>query len=110
MLMAQYDPTIIQAHADNLYSRAWLGQVLSTAGGVIAGLIYVNGWTSEMARQEVSTWLVPLSIGMGLGWLAGSGAAFAMRLQAQLMLCQLQVEINTRPLAPHDDDPDDDDP
>lgn len=31
-----------------------------------------------------------------IGWSVGSDKAFALRLQAQILLCQLQIERNTR--------------
>lgn len=101
--MATNDPGIIQAHADDLYARATWLHVLSTIGGVIAGLGYLYGWASASARMEPTTWFVALALGGGLGWLVGSGTAFAMRLPAQLALCQLQIEINTRPPVDEDD-------
>lgn len=101
--MAEYDPAIIQAHADGLYARATWLHLASTIGGVLAGLGYLYGWASASARTENTTWFVALALGGGTGWLVGSGAAFAMRLRAQLALCQLQIEINTRPPVAEDD-------
>lgn len=89
--MASYDPSIVERFAQALYDRA--GTVVfahtalyaAVAGG--AGLIGV----STLAG------LVAALIGGAIGYDVGQQKAFALKLQAQTALCQVQIERNTRP-------------
>jgi hypothetical protein len=92
--MATYDPKIIQAFAEDLYSRAAtivLTNVLffSILGG-IAGFFMFQGAGAA----------VLLIVGGALGYYFGSQRAFLLKLQAQTALCQIEIERNTRAVSP----------
>ncbi len=95
--MAQYDPQILQTFANKLYSRAngiiaaltLLGLILGAIGGLFAGAAIQA--TSLGVVVAVGTVL-----GGVLGFVLGSDRAFHLKYQAQLALCQRQIELNTR--------------
>ncbi len=72
--------------------------VFSSAGvGVVIALLGGNSFGSGAVTYMfmVAVLLVPFA--SGLAYLAGSQRAFALKLQAQTALCQVQIELNTRP-------------
>ena len=92
-----YDPEVIQQHADRLYRQAsaltgtyaFFGLVLGGAGGLVVG---------GLAEADPA----PLGafgaiVGAVIGGVIGHSKGFQLRLQAQLALCQLAIEKNTRP-------------
>ena len=90
--MVEYDDQVIAQHAAELYSRARRIVFVWTTLGLIAG-----GLGSRLFLQStVTPWLGAVVVGI-LGYYAASGRAFALRLQAQMALCQRQIELNTRP-------------
>jgi hypothetical protein len=86
-MATQYDPAIIQKFADKLYSQAntivsvwtFLGAVVGGACGHVLGNAAVGA----------------VIIG-ALGFAIGMQRACLLRLQAQVALCQKQIEENTR--------------
>ena len=91
-----YDPRVIQQFADRLYLEARTVVGLATALGVVVGAFvgYVGGQVSGgMGAAGALTGVCIL----GLAGLAiGAHRAASLRLQAQVALCQLQIEWNTR--------------
>ena len=85
----EYDPRIIGKFADMLYRRADFIVFVWTAIGAVVGAILLR-----MFAQ--SGLLVGLLIGGLLGYLEGQARSFLLRLQAQLALCSVHIEINTR--------------
>jgi hypothetical protein len=92
----EYDPHVIRQYAAGLYSRA-LGEAVSwTITGVVGGSIglYI------LARLGLLPFgLLVFVVGCVVGYLTGSARAFALKLQAQIALCQVQIEENTRGLG-----------
>lgn len=92
-----YNPQQIQLFADKLYTRAasvvvgWI--LLGALGGGVAGFVAAAKFNSSLAGFLVFV------LGIAIGYAIGDGKAFALRVQAQLLLCQLQTEINTRQAA-----------
>jgi hypothetical protein len=99
--MVQYDPRIVQTFAEKLYARArsivfaWtlLLGLLGIAGGVVLGAVTANP-------------LITLALAVlfcivcaTLGFMIGNARAFVLRLQAQVALCQVCIEYNTRVAA-----------
>lgn len=93
-----YDPEIIHQFADKLYSEArWLAFRYALLFGFVGagGGVFLS---KAMSLGNAS----PSSLCLG-GLLAAAGAAhghakgFDLRLRAQLALCQLKIEMNTRP-------------
>lgn len=98
----RYDEKIICEFAEKLYMRAVLVIIMHTLLGAFIGGIagytfpFFNRYGAQsMTLTTSATWGVIL-IGF-IGFLIGVQKAFWLKLQAQLALCQVQIEINTRP-------------
>ena len=89
--MVRYDATIIVQFAQALYEQANLTLFFFTLGGVVIG--GGGGW---MLSTEAA--VVGAIIFGGIGYLIGQTRAFQLKLQAQLALCQVAIEENTRKL------------
>ena len=63
------------------------------AGPFVASLLPYSPWVRELA------WALFAALGALFGIMAGNARANALRLQAQIALCQVQIERNTRRLA-----------
>ena len=99
--MAKYDSGILQDYADSLYRKAaWITFKCSTLGaitGVVIALILVYGVRAPNAESWGTPALVIFGIiGALIGFAIGQRRAFQYRLQAQTVLCQMQIEYNTR--------------
>jgi hypothetical protein len=106
--MAAYDDSVLQQHADALYREAeWI--VTKTAavfgfGIFCVAAILVGGFSALQnvpASENLFTGQVIIvglltAVGVCTGVLVGRQKAFRLRLQAQTVLCQRQIEINTR--------------
>ncbi|HEU0135176.1 MAG TPA: hypothetical protein VFR28_10160 [Allosphingosinicella sp.] len=91
--MANYDPSIIQEYADKLYSRADFIILGWTVFGAIVGYLAGSMLGGEGMR------LFAVIIGGALGYGVGEQRAFLLKLQAQLALCQVEIERNGRVAA-----------
>lgn len=91
----QYDPDVIQTFADALYRLADQIVIGSTLlGGVIGGLLgYAIG---SNAGGGAIVALLGAGVGGYLGYSRGMARTFQLRLEAQLALCQVEIEFNTR--------------
>lgn len=91
----EYDPVLLRALAGQLHRQA-AGAVLSTIlGGIFTGALF--GYAATLIFGTMSSLVIPGMIGGAiLGWPLGRRKAQALRLQAQVALCQLQTEENTR--------------
>lgn len=88
--MAQYDPQVLQKYADKMYASATMIVVLLALIG--AGL----GGAAGGALSPKLGWILGAGLGLVVGVLFGVVAGFWYKLRAQLVLCQLQIEVNTR--------------
>ena len=102
----KYDPEILQKYADILYSQArslaaWTALRYGAAFAVVVWLVVAIATPAARLRFDTSTAngaaLIAGFIGLLLGYNAGKVKAFALMLQAQQVLCQRQIELNTRP-------------
>jgi uncharacterized integral membrane protein len=103
--MATYDEKIIQQFADDLYKQAEAiiagTAVRYAAAALIAGYAVSMVITHVFEQQfpsfpgEVVTLGIAV-VGLLLGILKGRARAFSLRLQAQQVLLQMQIERNTR--------------
>lgn len=98
-MAVKYEPAVIQESAERLYREAgrlvfaWafrLGFLGAIAGGVGLSMAKMSGLTGAVVVGLV---------GALMGASYGREKGFELRLRAQEALCQLQVELNTRPAA-----------
>ena len=96
--MAQYDPTILQKFADKMYLRAYSLIAVYTVFGLILGCL-VGALIPSFSRGSDAWTIGPILgvIGAVLGFIMGVEKAFWLKMEAQKALCQLQIELNTRP-------------
>ena len=100
--MTTYAPEVIQSSVDRLYARAALSAVVSTALGILIGLVaapFILQSLPAVLAVRCPEWIPAVVLGViGLG--QGLERGVQLRLQAQTALCQLQIERNTRGQAP----------
>jgi hypothetical protein len=89
-MSTRYDPLILQKFADRLYSQADSVVILCVILGVAIGGI--GGFQIGAGIGAV----VGLVIFGALGFAIGLSIAFQLKLRAQSVLCQKQIEENTR--------------
>lgn len=101
-MSVQYDPSIIVEFAEQLYKQArrviffysFLGFVISAFIAIVvtalASSTYVVG-----GLQLASVCLV-IFIGTLIGSMIGRSRAFRLKLEAQIALCDVEIEKNTR--------------
>lgn len=95
----KYQPEVVQQYADKLYAKArGVAARYALAVGVVCGglLAFILSRTEDVAGIG---FVVGFGAGAVVGAIFGWEKAFAFRLTAQLALCQLQTEINTRVTA-----------
>ena len=92
--MVTYDPTVLQKHAEELYTRA---RSLIVWGALLGGALFTVAVTIGIGgRLGLGGGVGAFVLGAAIGALWGHGRGAALRLQAQLALCQKQIEENTR--------------
>jgi hypothetical protein len=95
--MVKYDAGIIQKFAAKLYSQANTIILAYTTLGALVGLsagAYVGMHMNPEGRMIA--WGIATVVGALMGFAIGSQRAFWYKLQAQLALCQMMIEKNTR--------------
>lgn len=103
--MAEFDPTVIERHAAYLYRRAVAlsrgSMVAGAALGAAAGAYPLTTWSHWPLPHDfgVATLLFGALAGGLIGYVVGDFRAEGVRLQAQLVLHQLQLERNTAAIA-----------
>ena len=101
----EYDEELIRRGAEDLYRKAraivakhgLVGAVLGCIAGALAGLIWTDGDEKLFFLVASASTLVGLLGGIS----SGRSRAFVLRFQAQQLLCQVQIERNTRALLQH---------
>jgi F0F1-type ATP synthase assembly protein I len=93
--MVKYDASIIQQFADRLYKRASSIVASLTVIGILFG--FGIGYALDYAYDLGTIGLiVGAALGAIIGFAIGQERAFVLKLQAQVALCQVQIEQNTR--------------
>ncbi|HEX8671558.1 MAG TPA: hypothetical protein VF710_06705 [Longimicrobium sp.] len=87
---------MIQKYAGMLYQRALTIVWLYTAAGVFLGLLLGASAGVFAPAAGASGAFIGVLAGAFIGWNIGSQKAFWMELQAQIALCQVEIEANTR--------------
>ena len=98
-----YDPAIIQEYADAMYRRAkWLVFISTIMGGltglIVASLIAIAASFGRGGSDPSFVFLMCVAIGGFFGYWNGTQKAFWFKLAAQVALCQVEIEHNTRML------------
>ncbi|HEY6016779.1 MAG TPA: hypothetical protein VIU16_08345, partial [Gaiellaceae bacterium] len=98
----QFDPSLIERYAEQLYRKADSVRVGSAVFGAGLGVVFGAVPMSPLGKylpipSSYGLALVLLGglVGGFLGYVVGEGRAFRIRLQAQMVLFQLQIERNT---------------
>jgi outer membrane lipoprotein SlyB len=94
----EYDAEIIKTFATRLYIKAQQLVRTATVAGVFFGLIFGGGAGASVDLGLLGAFVLG-AIGGVVGYLVGQAWAFNLRLQAQVALCQVQIEANTRAAA-----------
>jgi hypothetical protein len=105
-----YDENILQQYADALYREAQsiVVKTAATCGFVvfIASALVVGGFaltqqgpTGDTSVLEMAVVVILTAAGAIVGVMIGRQKAFRLKLQAQQVLCQRQIEMNTRALT-----------
>lgn len=95
-----YDSEVLNKVAAALYAQAQTVEVLYAAAGLGVGV--VGGYASQQmlaSGSNLAVVAVVALVGTLLGVVAARSKALALRAQAQTLLCQVQIEQNTRPNA-----------
>lgn len=100
--MAQYDATVLQEYADSLYrNAAWVAAKCGALGAgigvavelVLANFIIPQSFDTSNGMMGIIAFAL---LGALIGIAIGQRRSFEYRLQAQTVLCQMQIEQNTR--------------
>jgi hypothetical protein len=105
-----YDENILQQYADALYreAQAIVVKTAVTCGVVafIASALVVGGFslvqqgpTGDASMLEMVVVIILTAAGAMAGVMIGRQKAFKLKLQAQQILCERQIEMNTRALS-----------
>ena len=101
----QYDPQILQDYADDLYKQArfvvmWTAIKYGLLCFVISLLVLGVVKATQQGAMGLNTMWIIVGIVTFLGVLTGVGAgklkAFNLKIEAQKILCQRQIEQNTK--------------
>jgi hypothetical protein len=104
-MVEQYDPDVLQKYGDILYDQAralatWTALRYGVLAGTVTWLAVIIVFPIMRMRIDISsaniTGLIAAVIAGLLGYQTGKVKAFALMLQAQQVLCQRQIELNTR--------------
>ena len=105
--MKEYDPKILRSHADRLYAKAsatvWRYVLLGIVLGALAGYTPMIAWYLRGGQEQppgVEGFIIFMALlGAVVFGAIGANRAFKYKLQAQTVLCQVQIENNTRALS-----------
>ena len=92
-MSVEFNPDIVQKMADRMYSQARTMVIYAAlSGALLGGLI-------GLAVTQKSTFAMVGALFFGLlGAAIGNSRALTLRVEAQKLLCQLEIEKNTRAL------------
>jgi hypothetical protein len=98
-----YDPTVLEQYAEGLYRKADSMRVGARLVGGAVGVVFGAVPLSPLGKYlpvpttfALALVLLGALVGALIGHVIGEGRAFRTRMQAQLVLFQLQLERNTR--------------
>jgi len=91
----EYDEGVIRGFAQMMYSRASTITVFYTIGGILVGSAFLS-FAGGAAGSFAAALFFGALVGGGFGYFVGNMKANALRLEAQVALCQVEIERNTR--------------
>lgn len=93
--MSNFDPTLLRTLAEKLNTQARTAVLVGIIAGAVTGGLF--GFAASLIFMTSQSYLIPGAVvGAVLGIVAGRRKAQALKLQAQMALCQIQIEENTR--------------
>jgi hypothetical protein len=95
MKTTQYNPQIIQEFANKLFSGADTVFVVYVVLGVLLGS-QIGGAIGEAVGLGWLGLVLGTLMGAGLGYFIGVSVGFQRKVRAQMLLCLVQMEENTR--------------
>ena len=110
--MARYDPHVIHKFAELLETQAWFIEITATIIGGATGfgigrratsllIIFVSSHLGDrLPGVLLLGGIGGLLLGVLFGYWIGKLIALWPRVRAQSLLCQVQIEENTRPRVP----------
>lgn len=93
--MTEFDPKIIHAFVDKLYKDAANLELSFALAGACAGC-GAGVYLASIVGGGIWVIIGLAVVGALMGYVTGNKMAFGKRLHAQITLCQLQIEQNTR--------------
>ncbi|HEX2834311.1 MAG TPA: hypothetical protein VHW00_14980 [Thermoanaerobaculia bacterium] len=93
--MVEYDKYVILEFAERLYDQAKRLVLAYVAGSLLMG-VAIGFAIGTMIQNVWTSTLVAAGICCVVGVSLAQQKAFALRLQAQTALCQVEIESNTR--------------
>jgi hypothetical protein len=107
----EYDANILQSYADDLYKQAQriviqttisYGLISFLVSALLSGLVFAyiaHEYQTNEGDSLILSVLIFTALGIAVGISEGRRRAFRLKLEAQELLCQRQIELNTRVTA-----------
>lgn len=90
-----FDPSLLRQLAERLNAQARTAVVVGIIAGAVTGGLF--GFAASLIFMLSHSLLIPgAGVGAIVGIFAGRRKAQSLKLQAQMALCQIQIEENTR--------------
>lgn len=95
----RYDSAVLKNLADKMYVQAASAVATSTGLGLLVGVVAggAYGWPLREEVLDLFMWAAIGGVPLGaVGYMRGSARALSLRAEAQKILCQVEIEENTR--------------
>lgn len=96
--MVQYDSELLYRFAGKMYAWAVVVVVFWCLVGGVGGGIVGKQLAAGGPKGAEAGVIIGVLVGLAFGFMIGQSIAFWIRLKAQLVLCQVAIEENTRSL------------
>ncbi|WP_414530861.1 hypothetical protein [Nodularia chucula] len=93
--MVKYDPSVIQAIVEQLYSKANSILISHRVIGVIVGCLIGSGGAASIRGSAIIGLFIGGLIGYVIGNEMGLSKSLLYKFQAQMLLTQVEIEKNT---------------